>query len=363
MDKLKNARAEISQIDRDMALLFEKRMEQSKIVAEYKAEKGLPIKDIKREKELLEKNRKFIKNKETEGYYLRFQQSVMDISCLYQERILKGMNVAYSGIKGAYSHIASEMLFPSSSKRSFSSFRNAFESVEKGETDCAVLPLENSVAGEVGQVMDLIFSGSLFINEIAEIPVIHCLCSLNNAEKKDIKTIVSHPQALEQCSEYIEKNNFSVISFSDTASAAEYVKNLGDISLASLSSKTAAELNGLKIIEEEVNDSPNNITRFASFSREKVLPSPDSRNRDENFILVFTAENQAGSLAGALNIIGAHGYNMRTLRSRPMKSLQWNYYFYIEAEGNINTQNGRDMMNELSAICEHLRLAGCYRRK
>lgn len=181
--------------------------------------------------------------------------------------------------------------------------------------------------------MDLIFSGSLFINEIAEIPVIHCLCSLNNAEKKDIKTIVSHPQALEQCSEYIEKNNFSVISFSDTASAAEYVKNLGDISVASLSSKTAAELNGLKIIEEEVNDSPNNITRFASFSRVKELPSPDSRNRDENFILVFTAENQAGSLAGALNIIGAHGYNMRTLRSRPMKSLQWNYYFYIEADG------------------------------
>ena len=104
----------------------------------------------------------------------------------------------------------------------------------------------------------------------------------------------------------------------------------------------------------------NNTTRFAAFSREKNRGAAGGRRDDENFILVFTVQNEAGSLAKALNIIGAHGFNMRNLRSRPMKELQWSYYFYLEAEGCINTENGSDMLRELSAVCAKLRMVGSY---
>ena len=116
----------------------------------------------------------------------------------------------------------------------------------------------------------------------------------------------------------------------------------------------------LNIVAKEINDSKNNTTRFGSFSRARNVPSVSGKRENENFLLMFTVRNEAGSLAGALNIIGAHGFNMRSLRSRPMKDLQWNYYFYIEAEGNVNTVNGKEMMQELSAVCAKLRLVGSY---
>ena len=117
---------------------------------------------------------------------------------------------------------------------------------------------------------------------------------------------------------------------------------------------------GLKIVDKVINDSRTNTTRFAALSRAQNRPASMSSCAEENFILVFTVKNEAGALAQTLNIIGAHGFNMRNLRSRPMKDLQWNYFFYIVAEGNINNENGRDMLRELSAICAKLKLVGTY---
>lgn len=117
---------------------------------------------------------------------------------------------------------------------------------------------------------------------------------------------------------------------------------------------------GLKLIDKVINDSKTNTTRFAALSRAQNRPAGMSSRAEENFILVFTVKNEAGALAQTLNIIGAHGFNMRNLRSRPMKGLQWNYFFYIEAEGNVNNENGRDMLRELSAVCAKLKLVGTY---
>ena len=114
------------------------------------------------------------------------------------------------------------------------------------------------------------------------------------------------------------------------------------------------------MLDRTINDVKNNTTRFAAFSRAQNRPTTPKKREDESFILVFTVRNEAGSLAQTLNIIGAHGFNMRSLRSRPMKELQWNYFFYIEAEGSIYNENGQDMLRELSAICAKLRLVGTY---
>lgn len=223
-----------------------------------------------------------------------------------------------------------------------------------------MLPLENSYAGEVGEVMDLTFSGDLHINQVIEVPITHNLLALPGASVDTIKTVVSHPQALMQCADFIKKNNFEVKTYSNTALAAKFVKDSGDKTIAAIASDETANVFGLDIIEKSVNDVKTNTTRFAAFSRVENTPFCLTKRENENFILVFTVQNESGALASALNIIGAHNFNMRALRSRPMKNLKWNYYFYIEAEGNVNTQNGKELMQELSALCAKLKLVGSY---
>lgn len=121
-----------------------------------------------------------------------------------------------------------------------------------------------------------------------------------------------------------------------------------------------AELYGLKVIESNINTTRNNTTRFVALSRSQNLPDALTK-MGEHFILVFTVKNEAGALANTLNIIGAHGFNMRTLRSRPMKELLWNYYFYVELDGNINSEDGKDMLIQLRTVCDRLKLVGTYR--
>ena len=364
MNELEQARVEIGNIDKQMAELFERRMYAASKVAEYKKEHGLSVKDKKREAELIERNKGYIENPEVGRYYYDFINNVIDLSCQYQTKLIEGVKVCYCGIEGAFGHAAAKKLFPEGELISVEDFTDAYKAVENGECDMAVLPLENSYAGEVVNVMDLIFAGKLYINQVVNLPVVHSLVAKKGAKLSDIKTVVSHPQALRQCSNYCKKHGFENKEYANTAMAAKYVSELDDISVAAIASAETAALYGLDVIEEEINDNKINTTRFAVFSRTKN----DIYNHrhhsgvtdDVNFILVFTVRNEAGALAQTLNIIGAHGFNMRSLRSRPMKDLQWNYYFYVEAEGNINSENGRDMLQELSAICAKLKLVGSF---
>ncbi len=360
MNDLNCVRNEIQNIDKKIAELFEKRMECSKKVAEYKSAHGLSVKDEKREAQLIEANKKNVVNKEIEQYYVRFMKDIMNVSCSYQENLLSGMKVAYCGVEGAFAHIAAGKMFPYARLVPFSSFKDAYMAVENGEFDSAVLPLENSYAGEVGTVMDLTFNGSLKINQVIDLPVEHNLITLKDSSKELVKKVLSHSLALEQCSDYIEKNGFESGSFSNTAAAAKFIKETGDKSLAAIASKETAEIFDLKIVQTNINDSRDNVTKFASFSCCDNQPDSSKNGENQNFILLFTVKNEAGSLAKVLNILGMHGYNMKNLRSRPMKELKWNYYFYIEAQGDINTDNGRDMLKEMSALCDRLKLAGCY---
>lgn len=360
MSKLDEARKDINRIDTEMARLFEQRMTACRHVAEYKKENGLSVRDPERETELIAKNRKLITDPEIDAYYVEFIKNNIDLSCRFQSKLMNGMRVTYCGVEGAFSHIAAKRMFPEANLTAFSDFTKAYEAVENGEFDCAVLPLENSYAGDVGTVMDLLFSGSLFVNQVIDIPITHNLIACEGATIDTIKTVVSHPQALGQCEGYISSHNFKTQAYSNTALAAQYVRDLNDPTVAAIASDETARIFGLNILDTTINDSKTNATRFAAFSRAQNRPGDVKKRTDENFILVFTVRNEAGALAQTLNIIGAHGFNMRNLRSRPMKDLQWNYFFYIEAEGNINTENGSYMLRELSAVCAKLRLAGTY---
>ena len=360
MNELETAREQIVNIDAEMARLFEARMQACDAIADYKKAHGLPIKDAVREAALIARNRKLIGDAEVERDYVRFLQGIIGVSCDHQARRIHGRRVSYSGVEGAFAQIAAKKMFPEAELVAVSDFVESYRAVERGEFDCAVLPLENSYAGEVGTVMDLLFSGSLYINQVVDLPIVHNLIACEGAAMDSIRTVLSHPQALGQCADYLRRHGYAGEAYSNTALAAKRVKELGDPTVAAIASEETARLFGLKLLDGGINDSRNNTTRFAALSRAQNRPDCTGKPSDENFILLFTVPNTAGALAQILNIIGAHGYNMRSLRSRPQKELQWSYFFYAELEGDVNCQNGRDLLQELSAVCAQLRLVGNY---
>ena len=358
MASLNETRKKINEIDKAMAELFVKRMEAAAEVAEYKSKHGLPIFDAAREDDVIRRNSELVESDEIRAYYVNFMKNNMAVSKSYQSKLLEGMRVAYSGTEGAFAHLASTRLFPTAKKIGYGDFDSAYRAVVDGECDAVVLPLENSYNGEVGQVTDLMFSGSLYVNSLIEMPITQDLLGVKGAAISDIKEVISHAQALGQCAQYIKENGLIPHEYVNTALAAKYVAEKGDKSLGAIASAEAAEIFGLDVLARNINASRSNTTRFAVFSRS------ENKHRKKDMgvhtVLLFTVRNEAGALAKAIDIIGKHGFNMRCLRSRPMKELLWQYYFYVEAEGNVHTDEGAAMMAELNEYCDKLKAVGTY---
>ena len=354
-NKLEDARRIINEVDAQMAELFVKRMRAAETVYEHKKEFGLPILDPKRENEVIARNAALIEDDVLKDYYIDYLKKIMSLSRTYQYRMQNGLTVAYSGVEGAFAHIAAGRIFPESNRVSHRDFKSAYDSVVSGESDVAVLPIENSYAGEVGQTIDLIFSGGLFINGIYELEIHQNLLGVHGATVDDIKKVTSHPQALAQCHDYIKAKNFETSDSVNTAVAAKLVADSKDKTLGAIASAETAEIYGLKVIEANINKSGENTTRFAVLSKVQANASAMP-----NSVLMFTVSNEAGSLANAISIIGKYGYNMTALRSRPLKKHSWQYYFYIEIDGSVNTDNGAQMIAELSKVCDQLKVVGTF---
>ena len=354
-NKLDEARRIINEADAQMAELFVKRMKAVEMVYEHKKEYGLPIPDQKREEAVIEKNSALIDDDVLKEYYIDYLKNVMSVSRAYQSRLQSGLKIAYSGVEGAFAHIAAGRIFPDGNRIPYSDFKAAYNAVTSGECDVAVLPIENSYAGEVGQTMDLIFSGTLYINGIYELEIHQNLLGAPDATVDDISKVTSHPQALSQCHDYIKLRGFSTQEADNTALAARRVAESGDKSLGAIASIETAEIYGLKVIEANINKSGENTTRFAVLSKVKAEPSAQAST-----VMMFTVKHEAGSLAKAIAIIGKYGYNMTALRSRPMKKHSWQYYFYVEIDGASDTENGQKMLEELNKVCDQLKVAGTF---
>ncbi len=359
MDELKIAREKINNIDKEMAELFCQRMEAVGKIAQYKKERGLPILDSAREEEVIIKNSAYVKDETLRSYYINFLRSNMELSRNYQNMLNSGMKVAFSGVEGAFAQVAAERIFENCTSVAYDSFKSAYEAVVKGECDCVILPLENSYNGDVGQVMDIAFFGSLYINGVYDISVTQHLLAKKGVKAQDVKEVISHPQALGQCANYIKRMGYCVSESSNTAVAAKFVSQSERNDIAAIGSEKAAEIYGLDLIERAINDSNNNTTRFAVFSR----TAKNSSNSDKQFIMLFTVKNESGYLGKALSVIGDNGFNLRALKSRPTKELIWDYYFYAEGEGNINTTKGEKMLKELLSVCNHVKVVGSYEKE
>lgn len=356
MRDIEEARRIISETDVKIAALFERRMEAVRDVAAYKKAHGLPILDESREAALLEKNLAAVENEEFRPYFAGVFKSLTDVSKAYQHRLTEGMRVSFAGVPGAFAHNAARVAFPDAECVAYPDFAAAYEAVETGECDLAMLPIENSFNGDVGQVMDLSFFGTLKINGIYDAEVTQNLLACPGATVDSIKEVVSHPQALGQCDEYIRRHGWKVTKSANTALAAKSVKESGRLDLAAIASEEAASEYGLVKLDGHIETSRSNTTRFAVFARSAKAAS----ERDSRFVMTFTVNNEAGSLGRAVSVIGYNGFNLRALKSRPTKNLSWEYYFFAEGEGNINSADGRAMLRELSLCCNNVTVLGSF---
>ena len=260
--------------------------------------------------------------------------------------------VAYCGTAGSFSEQAAGSIFPHAVLLPCDSFAEAYSLVQEGSASHAVLPIENSYAGEVAATMDLLYRGDLTIRDVYDMRVVQNLVGVKGATLADVKTVISHPQALSQCAEYIASHHFGEIIAENTAFAAKAVAEKRDPEIAAIASKSCAEIYRLDIIAEDISESRENTTRFAVFSAVTPLP-----RASEHLILLFTVSDRSGALLEALKIIAAYGYNMKSLHSRPLKDKPWQYYFYVEAEG---TGEEEALLADLNGCCTEAKIAGRF---
>ncbi len=357
MDLLSQAREEIDRVDAQMAELFVRRMNAVKNVIIYKREKDIPILDASREQVVLEKNLARLPEEQREfaPFFQDFLTYNMKISRMYQAQMLAFDRVGYQGRAGAFSHIAMKTLFPHGKECAFETWKEVFQAVEKGDIAYGVVPFENSHAGDVSEVLDLCFTfTAVHVSAMHDLPVHQNLLGVQGAKLEDIKTVVSHPQALQQSSAYLDRMGVERQNYLNTAAAAEYVAQLENKHIAAIASVQTAELYNLNVLAYNINESEDNTTRFLVISKEKPV-------RGNRFSLLFTVKHHAGSLAQVISLIAQQGFNMECIKSRPMPQVSWEYYFYTELVGK--GEEAEPLREKLLDVCQSVRILGIYERE
>jgi len=350
------ARKNIDRIDREMAELFAERMQAAAVVAAYKEEHGLPVEDKAREAEMIARNTERLPPA-YRPYYRNFLVGTITESKRYQRLLVSGLRVAYSGVEGAFAHVATMRIFGEPGEKvACPDFATAYRSVESGACHCAVLPIENSYAGDVGQVMDLAWRGSLTISGIYDLPLSQCLLAKPGVTLAEVREVVSHPQALAQCQPYLRRQGWIQTTAVNTAVAARTVAAGERREVAVIAARETADLYGLQVLENDINEQKSNTTRFAVFSPAACEVKPS----DNHFVLLFSCKNQPGALGDAISVISRHDYNLKCLKSHPTGVENWAYYFYAEGEGNLGTEAGQTMRRELERVCNSVRVLGSF---
>lgn len=279
-----------------------------------------------------------------------------------EQKDINSVRVAYRGTDGAFSHQAAFRHFEERYSQvecfGFDTFRQAAEAVKKEKAEYAMLPIENTTAGSINKTYDLLADDDLYIVGEEAIRVVHCLLALEKVSKDRIRRIISHPQAIAQCSNFLATfHDCKVESYIDTAMSAKKVLEDGDLSQAAIAGTYAADIYGLEILERDLANQPENFTRFVVVARQPVEIAPQIPCKTS--LLMVTSHKQ-GALVGCLNIIADHGINMTKLESRPKPNEPWKYQFYLDIKGNIANSEIRVALQELKQEASSLTLLGCY---
>lgn len=375
---LEKIRQDIDKVDDQIAQLYEKRMGLVGEVVKAKQQSGKAVNDPERERKILLR----VADKVSENnqvYLKRVFETIFETSKAYQttnavtssavgEKIKKALDkgelsfpikarVACQGVVGAYSGIAADRLFELADITYFKNFDGVFQAVEKGFCKYGVLPIENSSAGSVNEVYDLMKKHKFYIVKSIRIPILHNLIVNKDTNLADIKEILSHEQALAQCKEYLEKFvGVKVTACANTAVAAKMLAESGRHDLAAISSRECADLYGLKLLQTNIQDSDNNYTRFILIAKEMEF-YPEAKKIS---IMTTLPQNTPGSLNKLLSKFAFAGINLTKLESRPIVGSGFEFMFYFDFECDIKDKTVQNLLSELDNSTEQFTFLGAY---
>ena len=374
---LQEVRNKIDVIDDQIAGLYAERMKLAVDIAKNKAEAGLPVDNVEREKQIISRvtadlpdNMKLYCKQVFETMFetsKAYQYGVVDgaspVKDEIREAIADGLkpfpvleSVACQGVSGAYSCIAAEKIFPIASISCFKNWDGVFSAVEKGFCEFGVLPVENSTVGSVIGVYDLMRKHKFFIVKSIKLRIKHYLLAAQGTKLENIKEIVSHDQAISQCSEFLASlGDIKITRCDNTAVAAKMVAESGRNDVACISSRECAEIYGLQSLKSDISDSNNNYTRFIAIS--KKLRVYDGANR---ISITLNLAHETGSLNKLLNKFCALGLNLTKLESRPMPNSPFEFTFYFDFEADVRSAAVQNLLASIALKAENFDFLGAY---
>ncbi len=368
-------RDKIDVIDKQMVELYEQRMDICKQVAEYKIETGKKVFDRVREEEKIRK----VKSYTTDEFYSRaveelFEQ-IMSVSRKLQYQLLaehgsigrlpfmgvdslheEKIRVVFQGAEGAYSQAAMMQYFGNEiDSFHVDTFRDAMSAIEEGSADFAVLPIENSTAGIVSDIYDLLVEFENYIVGEQIIKIEHCLLGLPGTDIEEIKTVYSHPQSLMQSARFLNEYNWKQISMQNNAFAAKKVVEDGDKTQAAVASAYAGEIYGLEVLKQGVNQSETNATRFIIVTNQKVFLKDAKK-----ISICFEIPHESGSLYRLLSHFIYNNLNLCKIESRPIEGRNWEYRFFVDIEGNLADSAVKNALRGLRDEARNMKILGNY---
>ena len=374
---LNEIRKEIDSIDSQIAELFSKRMDCSLSVAEYKLENGMRIFDPERELNILDKA------EERDGKYgpaaRQLYAAIMELSRALQHELLgsgeelrntiisakkdipyrrSNLKLACFGVPGTYAGRACAAVFPDAEPVYYPSFHDVFAAIQRDEAQFGVVPIENSTAGSVTEVYDLMLKYRYYIVSAIHISIDHCLAAKKGTRLEDVKKVYSHRQALLQCSDYLRSRGLWHEEYQSTAAAAQMAAQTEKEGIAAICSREAAEKYGLEVLLTGFQNVPDNTTRFMVISKELYI-----EDDADKISLCFSLPHKTGSLYNILCRFAADGLNLTKIESRPKPGTDFEYMFYLDFSGNMKDQNTMPLMRALSDELSEFSFLGNYKER
>ena len=368
---LASLRKALDDIDAVILSALGERARLARDIVGVKAGGDSPVRDVERETALLQHRSAVGERLGLDPAFVRrIFREIIDDSLRRQHDVLQSgevpderpLIVAFQGTEGAYGHQAAEQHFGVSKRgvllKAYRSFRETLEAVQQGHADRAVLPIENTTAGSVHEVYDLLFRLNLAIVGEEILQIQHCLVGIRDVPVDDLRRIHSHPQALAQCSEFLaELEQCETEAALNTALAAQRVKELGDPAQAAIASEEAAVRFGLAVIKRDIANQAANFTRFVVIAAAPVDCDPRIAAKVS---LVYSTRHEQGALVASLNVLANEGLNLTKLESRPRPDLPWEYAFYVDFEGHLSEPRVQAAMTGLAARTVFVKVLGCY---